>query len=105
MDYWDVKRNTEVCVIASIRTMKGDLVGREELKFETGKVINYSHFDHEDDFEGSVEIEVFALQDLVFPFVGVAPVSSCGDNQGALEMPVNGRVNPDHQGGVKLAGC
>ena len=50
--------------------MDGRLVGRERLRFAPGPVVNYSP-DVPPGFEGSIEIEVFAADDLVIPYAAV----------------------------------
>jgi hypothetical protein len=70
MDYWKFKRGLSVAVLASTRTMSGELVQRERLNFDAGDVINY-RAPHDGDFEGSVEIEVFATQNMVIPYSAI----------------------------------
>jgi hypothetical protein len=72
MNYWSLKRGLEVTVVASVRTMDGSLVSREELNFSKGMVINYSPALGE--FEGSVEIEVFSLKNLVIPYAAIMAI-------------------------------
>lgn len=74
MDYWTVKRDVKVLVLASTRDMDGKLVKREELSFETTNVHNYSPDLGVTDFEGSVEIEVFATQNMVIPYSAIMVV-------------------------------
>jgi len=54
--------------------MDGSLIKREVIDFQKGSVINYSPTISEDYFEGSVEIEVFALENLVIPYPGIIVV-------------------------------
>ncbi|MFM1651291.1 hypothetical protein ACI7RC_04200 [Brevibacillus sp. B_LB10_24] len=75
MDYWRQKRGIIVTVIATIRESTGKLIGREELIFNQGTVINYSpRIDTLQEFEGSVEIEVFSTQNLVIPYAAIMAV-------------------------------
>ena len=67
MNYWKFKRGLEVAVVASTRRLNGDLVVRERLQFGEGEVINY-RAPVEGEFEGSVELEVFATQNMVIPY-------------------------------------
>jgi len=74
LNYWKLKRDLNVTIIASLRRMNGLLVKRENLAFKNGNVINYSPNVSEEFFEGSVEIEVFSLEDMVIPYIGVIVV-------------------------------
>lgn len=69
MDYWKVKRQLDVGVLANIRDMNGKLVRRERVGFEHGVVVNYRpEVEGLPRFEGSVEIEVFSSKDIVIPY-------------------------------------
>ncbi|MEM9896683.1 MAG: hypothetical protein AAF789_09970 [Bacteroidota bacterium] len=57
-------------IIASLRTLEGELVGRERLEFKDGNVMNYRPCRGET-FEGSIEIEAFANDNLVIPYIAV----------------------------------
>ncbi len=70
MNYWKLKRGVDVAVIASTREMSGRLVHRERLHFELGDVINY-RAPVKGDFEGSIEIEVFATRNMVIPYSAI----------------------------------
>lgn len=73
MDYWSVKRNIEVMIVASTRDVDGSLKLREVLNFANGNVINYRPQVGEN-FEGSVEIEVFAAQNMVIPYAAIMAI-------------------------------
>lgn len=70
MNYWKFKRGLDVAVIASTRSMAGELLHRERLTFDLGDVINY-RAPVQGVFEGSVEIEVFATQNMVIPYSAI----------------------------------
>lgn len=70
LNYWALKRDLRVAVVASTRTMRGELVDRRRLRFEHGQVINYRP-GVDDGFEGSVEIEVFAAENMVIPYAAI----------------------------------
>lgn len=74
MNYWKAKRDLDVSVFASLRAMDGTLISREELTWERGHVMNYAPETPEEPFEGSVEIEVFSLQNMVIPFAAIIVV-------------------------------
>jgi hypothetical protein len=74
MNYWKFKRNIDTLIIASTRDLEGKLVKREEVKFENGWVINYTPNIDAEKFEGSVEIEVFALENMRIPFPALMAV-------------------------------
>ncbi len=70
MNYWKEKRGLDVLVVASLRDMSGTLCSRESLSFTDGDVINYQPHTH-DDFEGSVEIEIFAIKNMFIPYAAI----------------------------------
>lgn len=70
LNYWALKRDLQVAVVASTRTMSGELVGRQRLRFDLGQVINFSP-DVAPGFEGSVEVEVFAAENMVIPYAAI----------------------------------
>ena len=74
MNYWKAKRDLDVTVLASLRDMEGRLISREELPFDQCHVWNYAPETSTPSFEGSVEIEVFALQNMVIPFAAIIAV-------------------------------
>jgi hypothetical protein len=70
LNYWVLKREIKVAIVASIRDLSGQLIRRESLEFEPGMVINYCPEDL-GDFEGSIEIEAFGNTNLVIPYAGI----------------------------------
>ena len=74
MNYWKVKRGLDIAVIASLRDNGGELISREELAFDQGHVWNYAPAPPSTPFEGSIEIEVFALSDMVIPFGAIIAI-------------------------------
>lgn len=73
MNYWSMKRHIQVTVVASLRHASGRLVRRDMFDFSEAPVVNYSPV-VEEGFEGSVEIEVFALKSLVIPYAAIMAV-------------------------------
>jgi hypothetical protein len=69
LNYWILKRDIKVTVIINLRKMNGALVSREFADFSNGMVFNYSP--KYKDFEGSIEIEVFSLENMVIPYAAV----------------------------------
>ena len=67
MNYWKAKRCIDVAVVASTRKMDGTLLGRTRLNFDAGEVVNFRP-DLGGDTEGSVEIEILSIENLVFPY-------------------------------------
>lgn len=94
MDYWSVKRDVKVLVMASTRDMDGNLIKREELNFEEAMVHNYAP-ELEGDFEGSVEIEVFATQNMVIPFSAIMAVYIAPNSTSMVHT--YGRVYSPHE--------
>lgn len=80
MNYWKVKRDIDVTVVASIRDMDGRLMLREEVGFESGHVLNYAPELPEYPFEGSIEIEVFSIRNMVIPFAAIIVIYETSQN-------------------------
>ncbi len=80
LNYWPLKRSIEVHIVASVRRMDGTLVQRERITFDRGMVYNYCPAPSDAFFEGSIEIEVFSIQNLVIPYAAVMAIyeSSAG---------------------------
>lgn len=70
MNYWPLKRSITVLVVISTRTMDGTLVKRERISFATGQVCNYEPAKN-GIREGSVEIEIFAAENIVIPYAAI----------------------------------
>lgn len=70
LDYWMLKRGLKVTVLASTRSMAGELLGRERLSFDQGMVVNYQP-PVPSGFEGSVEIEVLSTENLTIPYAAI----------------------------------
>jgi hypothetical protein len=71
MDYWKIKKSLTVMIIASLRDMSGKLIFRERLYFNKGNVINYSPKIENEEFEGSLEVEAIANENLGIPFAAI----------------------------------
>ena len=71
MNYWLIKKSMDVAVIASLRDMQGNLLLREQVFFEKGRVVNYSPEIEEDTFEGSLEMEGIGNGNLGIPFAAM----------------------------------
>lgn len=70
LNYWQIRQNITIRPIANIRDMHGNLVKREFLEFTSGMVINYSP-NLNKEFEGSIEIEIFSLNNLRIPYAAL----------------------------------
>ncbi len=73
MDYWSFKRQINVMLIFSLRDMDGNLINREKVSFENSKVINYHKYSGTS-YEGSIEVEVFASENMVIPYAAIMAV-------------------------------
>ena len=94
MDYWKPKRNIEVYILVSRRLMDGTLHYRKEYKFENGNVINYCELVGEE-FEGSVEVEIFSSKNMVIPYSAIMVVY---ENINSISMTHSyGRVYSPHE--------
>ena len=71
MDYWKIKKSINVMIISSLRDMKGKLIFREKLNFDKGHVINYQPNLDVEEFEGSLEMEAIANDNLGIPFAAM----------------------------------
>lgn len=72
LNYWKIKRDIDVTIICSLRKLDGSLILREKISFNNSEVINYVPSITESNFEGSLEVEIFSLKDMVIPYAGVA---------------------------------
>lgn len=75
LDYWRIKNDLAVSLVASCRDLSGNLLGRVPLEFD-GAVINFTPPIE----EGSVEIEAFCNKNLRIPYAAV---------MGIYETPVS----------------
>jgi len=73
LNYWLVRQNISITVVANVRSLSGELIKRERIDFLVGNVINYSPFIN-DEFEGTVEIEIFSLANLRIPYAALMAV-------------------------------
>ena len=80
MNYWPIKKDMEVAVIASLRDMQGNLIIREMVHFEKGHVVNYSPEIAEENFEGSLEMEAVAAGNLGIPFAAMLVIYDAEDS-------------------------
>lgn len=75
LNYWRAKRSLDVAVICSLRQMDGKLLFRARLRFNDGEVLNLRPLAAGlSEFEGSLEVEVFALENMVIPYAAVMAV-------------------------------
>ena len=74
LNYWKIKRDLKVTVVCSTRDLDGTLVLREKIQFKNSDVMNYSPSLSKSNFEGSVEIEAFGLEDLVIPYAAITVI-------------------------------
>ena len=74
MNYWPVKKSMNVVVIASLRSIRGNLLLRKEVSFGSGYVVNYLPEIEEDNFEGSLEKEALDAGNLEIPFAAMLAV-------------------------------
>lgn len=70
-NYWKFKNATEVAVIVNVRDMAGVLLKRETVSFQASEVCN---FVPPEGFEGSIEVEVFAIANLRIPYAAIMAI-------------------------------
>ncbi len=75
-NYWNFKNGTDVAVIVNVRSIDGSLVERRPVSFEASEVWN---FVPSENFEGSIEVEVFALTNLRIPYAAVMAIYETAD--------------------------
>ncbi len=73
MGYWLMKRHIkEIALLYTLRDSKGQLLARKNILIDSTKAfsIQMNEFLNvvEGDFKGSLELEIFSTQDLVFPY-------------------------------------
>jgi len=74
LNYWKLKRDIDIKILASLRDMKGGLIERFDLDFDKNQVINIDFSDAYDFFEGSLELEIFSVTNMVIPYAAVMAV-------------------------------
>jgi hypothetical protein len=67
-NYWKFKNFTDVNVVLNLRKINGELVNRQIINFDEKYVCNYSP---PNNFEGSVEVEVFSIKNMRIPYAAV----------------------------------
>jgi len=70
-NYWKFKNSNDVNVVINLRKINGDLVCRQIISFDEKTVCNYSP---PNNFEGSVEVEVFSIKNMRIPYAAVMAV-------------------------------
>jgi len=80
MGYWILKRNIkEIAAVITLRNVKGEILSRtneliqeaKTYRVELADALERAQRSRDADFEGSLEIEFFSTQNLVFPFPAV----------------------------------
>ena len=74
MNYWPIKTNLDVMVLASLRDLEGNLILRERIDMGNGMVFNYAPDLDIETFEGSIEMEAFAAGNLGIPFAAMGVI-------------------------------
>jgi len=72
-DYWKIKRALCVGVMATLRDMQGNVVDRFLVSFDKGPVRNLCPVEGRA-FEGSLEVEAFATENLVIPYAAAMAI-------------------------------
>ena len=67
-NYWSFKNNLDVTLLFSTRDLKGNLISREVLDFQSGNILNFSVDKLE---EGSIEVEAFSSKNLRIPYAAI----------------------------------
>lgn len=80
LNYWKIRQDIDVGIIGSLRDMNGRLVNRQELSFDDCSVINFRPTPPQVPFEGSIEIEIFANQNLKVPFAALMGIYEAPDS-------------------------
>ena len=75
-NYWMYKNNTDVAVVINVRDMQGTIVSRRPVDFTDSDVCN---FVPPEGFEGSVEVEVFAIRNMRIPYAAIMAIYETRD--------------------------
>jgi hypothetical protein len=70
-NYWKYKNCIDVKVFVNLRNLSGRLLNRKVIEFEKSSICNYSP---PEDFEGSVEVEVFGIKNMRIPYAAIMAV-------------------------------
>jgi hypothetical protein len=70
-NYWRYKNFTDVNIVVNLRKLSGELIQRKAVSFENSSVCNYSP---PENFEGSVEVEVFSIKNMRIPYAAIMAV-------------------------------
>jgi hypothetical protein len=70
-NYWKYKNFIDVRVLVNLRKLSGEIIDRSIIEFENRLVLNYLP---PDDFEGSVEVEVFSTKNMRIPYAAIMAV-------------------------------
>ncbi len=73
MGYWILKRDIkEIALLYTLRNQHGEIVNRSSMTIDKPKAysIKISDLTKEKNFVGSIELEIFSTQNLVFPYPG-----------------------------------
>ena len=91
-NYWMYKNNLVVAVLINVRDMSGRLLSRHPVSFEKSEVCNFTP---PDDFEGSVEVEVFGNRNMRIPYAAIMAIYETAD---AISMVHSyGRAYSQHE--------
>lgn len=93
LNYWPIKRNVRVTVLYTLRTLAGVMVERRRVDFSSAQVAHLRPGPEE--FEGSIEVEVFSIENLVIPYAAVMVVYESGNAVTAVHS--YGRTYSNHE--------
>ena len=75
-NYWTYKNNLVAAVLVNVRDLTGRLLSRHPISFEQSEVCNFTQ---PEDFEGSVEVEVFGNRNMRIPYAAIMAIYETAD--------------------------
>jgi len=70
-NYWEFKNNIKIILLMTIRNLKGKLISKQKLNFDTANVLSISKFGVK---EGSIELEAFGNTNLRIPYAAIMAI-------------------------------
>jgi len=76
-NYWKFKNFLDVRVLLNVRSLEGKLLERIPINFEKSEICNY---EPNQNFEGSVEVEVFSIKNMRIPYAAIMAIYECSES-------------------------
>lgn len=76
-NYWKFKNFLDVKVVLNVRNLNGRLLNKIPVDFEKSEICNYQP---DENFEGSIEVEVFSIKNMRIPYAAIMAVYECAES-------------------------